>query len=93
MQRAVAHVMIPENMNAGVQPIDALMEVQGLKNHDLVAAGGETFLTHKEVAKARKGRQLTTRTQKRILAAFNACLKARELAPVTVSDLFNYRGR
>ena len=85
--------MIPENMNAGVQPLDALMEAQGLKNHDLGDSGAETFLTHKEIAKARKGRQLTSRTQRRILTALNAVLKARELPPATLGELFNYRGR
>ena len=85
--------MIPENMNAGTQPLDALMEARGLKNHDLVAADGELNLTHKEVAKARKGRQLTAHTQRRILSAFNACLKARELPPAAMGDLFTYRGR
>jgi len=85
--------MIPENMNAGVQPLDALMESRGLKNHDLVAAVTDLNLTHKEIAKARKGRQHTAHTQRRILAALNACLKARELPPVTVGEVFNYRGR
>jgi hypothetical protein len=85
--------MIPDNMNAGVQPLDALMEKLGLKNHDLAAAGRDTNLTHKEVAKARKGRQLTARTQRRVLAALNACLTARGLPPAAMEDLFNYRGR
>lgn len=85
--------MIPENMNAGVQPLDALMDSRGLKNHDLVAAGTDANLTHKEVAKARKGRQLTARTQRRILAALNACLKSREESAVTLAEAFNYRGR
>jgi hypothetical protein len=85
--------MIPENMNAGIQPIDALMETHGLKNHDLVAAVADLNLTHKEIAKARKGRQHTAHTQRRILAALNACLKARETPAVTMAELFNYRGR
>lgn len=86
---------IPENMNAGVQPIDSLMEAHGFKNHDLVAADPEAFLTHKEVAKARKGRQLTGHTQRRILGAWNKCLKAKdkESSAAVVGDLFNYRGR
>ncbi len=84
---------MPENMNAGVQPLDALMETHGLKNHDLVAAVTDLNLTHKEIAKARKGRQHTAHTQRRILAALNTCLKGREIAPVTITDLFNYRGR
>ena len=85
--------MIPENMNAGVQPMDALMEAHGLRNHDLVAAGEEWNLTHKEIAKARKGRQHTAHTQRRIRFAFNACLHARGLPPVALEALFNYRGR
>ncbi len=85
--------MIPENMNAGVQPLDALMEMHALKNHDLVAAAPELFLTHKEVAKARKGRQLTAHTQRRILIALNAALKARDLSPDVTDRVFNYRGR
>ncbi|HWB02146.1 MAG TPA: hypothetical protein VG796_03915 [Verrucomicrobiales bacterium] len=85
--------MIPDNMNAGVQPLDTLMESRGLKNHDLVAAGADANLTHKEVAKARKGRQLTARTQRRVLAALNACLKSREEPPVPIAEAFNYRGR
>ena len=85
--------MIPENMNAGVQPLDTLMESHGMKNHDLVAAAPEMFLTHKEVAKARKGRQLTGHSQRRILTAYNAAMKSRELPAVKVDGLFNYRGR
>jgi len=85
--------MIPENMNAGVQPLDALMESHGLRNHDLVAAAPETCLTHKEIAKARKGRQHTAHTQRRILTALNAALKSRELPPEKMAALFNYRGR
>ena len=85
--------MIPENMNAGVQPLDTLMETHSLKNHLIVSAAPQMFLTHKEVAKARKGRQLTAHTQRRILTALNAALKSRELPSVTMDALFNYRGR
>jgi hypothetical protein len=85
--------MMAENMNAGVQPIDALMVARDLKNHDLVAAGAASNLTHKEVAKARKGRRLTARTQRRVLLALNACLDTQDLPPVELRDLFNYRGR
>ena len=85
--------MIPENMNAGVQPLDTLMETRGLKNHDLVAAAPELFLTHKEVAKARKGRRLTSHSQRRILTALNAALNTRELPPAVMADVFDHRGR
>jgi hypothetical protein len=82
---------IPDEMNAGPQPLDALLESRSLKNHDLVAAS-TAHLTHKEVAKARKGRRLTGRTQRRVLDALNACLKAHDAPPVKLADLFNYTG-
>lgn len=85
--------MMPEEMNAGVQPLDALLEASGLKNHDLVAAAPDLHLTHKEIGKARKGRRLTTHTQRRVLTALNACLEARELPAVKLEAAFNYRGR
>jgi hypothetical protein len=85
--------MIPENMNAGVQPIDAFMDARGFKNHDLVAAGAAFNLTHKEVAKARKGRRLTAGTQRRVRLALNACLESRGLPAAQIHELFNYRGR
>ena len=84
--------MIPQNMNAGVQPIDALMERAGLTNHDVSAAVPACHLTHKEVARARKGRRLTARTQRRVLVSLNACLQSHELPPVEISGIFNYRG-
>jgi hypothetical protein len=86
-------MMMPEDMNAGVQPLDALLDSSGFKNHDLVAAAPDLFLTHKEIAKARKGRRLTAHTQRRVLTALNACLKTRELPAVNMEAVFNYRGR
>jgi hypothetical protein len=82
---------IPDDMNAGLQPLDTLMESRALKNHDLVAAS-TAHLTHKEVAKARKGRRLTSHTQRRILEALNACLRVKEFPPATLAEVFNYRG-
>ena len=76
------------DMEAGVQPLDALMEEVPMRNHDLVAASGEG-LTHKQVAKARRGRKLTLRLQRKVLAAWN---KARG-EEREVGDLFNYQGR
>ena len=83
---------IPDEMNAGPQPLDSLMDERGLKNHDLVAAS-TAHLTHKEVAKARKGRCLTMNTQRRVLEALNTCLRTQSAEPVKVDALFNYRGR
>ena len=54
--------------NFGVQPLEAVMIEHALGNHDLVAASEEP-LTHKAVARARKGRKLTPHMQRRITAA------------------------
>jgi len=58
-------------LKLGVQPLDAIMEEQGLKNHDLVAASMEG-LTHKQVQKGRKGRRLTRNIQDKIVLALSA---------------------
>jgi hypothetical protein len=69
----------------GEQPVAKLMDALGLKAHDLVAASTEQ-ITHKMVARARKGRWLTPRVRQKILNALNrATGKAYGL-----SDLFNY---
>ncbi|HMP76625.1 MAG TPA: hypothetical protein PKE12_10050 [Kiritimatiellia bacterium] len=78
-------------MEAGSQPIDAFMLRRGLSNTDLVAAAAGTGLTHKQVAKARRGRRLTMNLQDKILAALNR-LPGQE-PPLRREDCFNYRGR
>ncbi len=80
-------------MSLGPQPLDALLESRGLNNHHIVAAAGPNGLTHKVVQKARKGRQLTARAQKKVLAAVNAAGKLLELDPVKHDQAFNYIGR
>jgi hypothetical protein len=82
--------MTMEEMEAGVQPLDALLTRLGINNHAMVATSPGP-LTHKEVAKARKGRKLTARSQKRVIAALNAT-KA-EGSPFAFEDAFNYIGR
>ena len=82
-----------ENMLMGVQPLDALLETRGINNHEVVAAAGANGLTHKVVQKARKGRQLTARAQKKVLAAVNAAGKLKELPPLKHDEAFNYIGR
>lgn len=77
-------------MNLGPQPLDALLDELGLSNHDLVAASEEQ-ITHKMVAKARKGRRLTANIQGKILRALNAV--ATDNDGFKMSDLFNYEGR
>jgi hypothetical protein len=78
------------SMMMGVQPIEAIMTEHGLKNHDVVQMnrGG---LTHKNVAKARKGRKLTPKIKVRVTEALNAVLKQRGIEKQFVpKDLFNY---
>lgn len=88
----------PENendgsLNHGPQPLDALLTELGLENGDLVEASTEQ-LTYKVVGKARRGRELTSRAQKKVLAAVRAALKARgEKRLLELADLFNYGGR
>jgi hypothetical protein len=78
--------------NHGPQPLDAIMIEHSLGNHDLVAASDEP-MTHKAVARARKGRQLTPHMRLRMAAALNKAVTRRgktlerEWGP---TDLFNY---
>lgn len=81
------------SMTMGVQPLDAVLDALGLNNHDVVAAAGGNGLTHKVVQKARKGRQLTARAQKKVLAAVNAAAKLKEAPPLKHEEAFNYIGR
>lgn len=57
----------------GPQPLDTIMAEAGVENHALVEASGE-FLTHKEVAKGRKGRRLTPNLMGKIARALNRAL-------------------
>lgn len=82
----------PNEMNLGPQPIDRLLDEHGLNHHALVQADVTKGVTHKIVAKARKGRRLTARMQKKVLAALNACLLTKGAAKVSHPDLFNYVG-
>lgn len=70
----------------GPQPIAELMQRHGLKAHDLVAAS-TAQLTHKMVARACKGRRLTSNVQGKVLAALNAAAGA----DYGLADLFTYR--
>ncbi len=77
------------SMQAGVQPLDAVLEELGLSAHDLVAASTEQ-ITHKMVTKGRKGRKLTANLQGKITRALNAAAADRQFE---VRQLFNYVGR
>ncbi len=52
----------------GEQPLSVLMAGLGLRNHDLAEASGEQ-LTHKMVARARRGRRLTPHVQDKVIRA------------------------
>lgn len=83
---------IGSERNRGAQPLDALLRDQGLTNHDVVAASKHP-LTHKAVQRARKGRQLTIRTQRHVIEAFNEAVRAKtgEGASYSLTQLFNYK--
>ena len=70
----------------GLQPLDVVMIKWKLTNNDLVNASTQQ-LTHKMVAKGRKGRRLTMNVQNKILAALNTL---RPEASLSHRDLFNY---
>ena len=76
-------------LNHGPQPLDPILTNLNLKNSDLVEASTEQ-LTHKMVAKGRKGRELTLNVQNKILRALNLVQTKKEYQ---LSDLFNYQGR
>jgi DNA-binding transcriptional regulator YiaG len=57
----------------GMQPVDRLMEQWGLGNHDLVDASTEQ-LNHKQVQKARKGRQLTLNVMQKVTRGLNIAI-------------------
>ncbi len=80
-------------MEMGVQPVDSLLAAHAIANHEVVAAITGTGLTHKVVTKARKGRQLTAKAQRKVHAAVSALFKKKALPVPVLSELFNYRGR
>ncbi len=75
-----------EKLENGVQPLDALLTSLNIKNSDLVSQSSEQ-LSHKVVAKARKGRRLTINGKHKILNSLNALQKDKSYK---LSDLFNY---
>ena len=57
----------------GDQPLDKMMVLWGLENHDLVEVSTEQ-LTHKQVQRARKGRRLTLKMMQKVTRAFNVAI-------------------
>ena len=60
----------------GPQPLDQWMTQWQLTNHDLVGASTEQ-LNHKQVQKARGGRQLTLHLMQKVTRALNAAVCTR----------------
>ncbi len=79
----VADSEILENLEC-VPLLDRLMTQLNLTNHDLVAASTEQ-LTHKMVAKGRKGKKLTPNAQHKIWIALKSVWP--EIS-VTLKELF-----
>jgi len=73
------------DLNLGEQPLARIMEEHGLKRYDLVAHSTEQ-ITFKMVARASKGRRLTTNVKLKILNALNKTLNQQYV----LKDLFNY---
>jgi len=80
----------------GDQPIDALMTRWGISNHDLVDTSYEQ-LNHKQVQKARKGRQLTLKMMQKLARTLNDAVVIRlekierpKFEPYLHKHLFNY---
>ncbi len=75
----------PPTREFGIQPIAALLEELQLKPHDLVVASTEQ-LTHKMVARAIKGRRLTSNSKGIVQRALNRAANKN----YSFAQLFNY---
>jgi hypothetical protein len=80
----------------GPQPLDSLMDRWNLTNHELVEVSTEQ-LNHKQVQKARKGRQLTLNLMQKLMRAVNETVVTKlpkeqraNFVPYLHKHLFNY---
>ena len=80
----------------GTQPLDGLMDRWKLANHELVEVSTEQ-LNHKQVQKARKGRQLTLHLMQKMMRALNDGISTKlskedreKFVPYLHKHLFNY---
>lgn len=80
----------------GAQPLDGLMVRWNLANHELVEVSTEQ-LNHKQVQKARKGRQLTLHLMQKMMRALNDTIGAKlpkeeraNFVPYLHKHLFTY---
>jgi hypothetical protein len=80
----------------GVQPLDELMNRWNITNHQLVETSVEQ-LNHKQVQRARKGRQLTLHLMQKLARTLNDAVMAQlpkeertNFKPYLHKHLFNY---
>jgi hypothetical protein len=80
----------------GIQPLDGLLTRWGITNHQLVETSVEQ-LNHKQVQRARKGRQLTLHLMQKVTRTLNDAIMTRlnkeqrpAFSPYTHKYLFNY---
>jgi hypothetical protein len=80
----------------GPQPLDGLLDRWKITNHELVEASEEQ-LNHKQVQKARKGRQLTLHLMQKLTRALNNAVflkipkeEREKFVPYLHKQLFNY---
>ena len=80
----------------GPQPLDGLLDRWNIANHELVEVSTEQ-LNHKQVQKARKGRQLTLHLMQKLMRALNETIVAKlpkeqraTFVPYLHKQLFNY---
>ncbi len=78
-----------QGRNHGDQPLMALMQQWRLSNHDLVAVSSEQ-LTHRQVQRAKQGRQLTLRMMQKVTRAFNVAIWNR-LSQAQQEDFIEYQ--
>lgn len=88
--------MHDDTRDHGLQPLDGLMNRWGLTNHQLVDTSVEQ-LNHKQVQRARKGRQLTLHLMQKVTRTLNDAVLAKlpkeeraNFHPYSHKQLFNY---
>jgi len=88
--------MLESSRDHGVQPLDEFMNRWGIGNHRLVEVSPEQ-LNHKQVQKARAGRQLTLHMMQKVARALNEAVllslpkeRAEQFQPYLHKHLFNY---
>lgn len=88
--------MHEETRDHGLQPLDGLMARWGITNHQMVEVSVEQ-LNHKQVQRARKGRQLTLHLMQKVARALNETISQSldkevrgQFVPYMHKHLFNY---